>query len=160
MAKSNILDVIMKTINDVQQKNKANPREQTADPNVFDLIKNKINQLDERNKAKRAAKGKSPVSILDRIKKEIEGARKENKKDPNVETAPSSIFDKIIKKVEQSQARPASTGVRRVLEQYNLDISNLPPEMIKEIQSRYNTDLQKLDKEYAQAINQLIKRAR
>ena len=160
MAKSNILDVIMKTINDVQQKNKANPREQTADPNVFDLIKNKINQLDERNKAKRAAKGKSPVSILDRIKKEIEGARKENKKDPNVETAPSSIFDKIIKKVEQSQARPASTGIRRVLEQYNLDISSLPPEMIKEIQSRYSNDLQKMDQEYAKAINQLIKRAK
>ena len=160
MAKSNILDMIVKTINEVQQKNAANPREQTADPTVFDLLKNKINQLDERNKAKRVSKGKSPVSILDRIKKEIQGARRENKKDPNVETAPSSIFDKLIKKVEQSQARPASTGIRRVLEQYNLDVSNLQPELVKEIQTRYSNDLQKMDKEYAQAINQLIKRAK
>jgi len=160
MAKNNILNVILKTINDVQQKNKANPNEPTADPNVFDLLKNKINHLNEKNRAKRVAKGKSPVSILDRIKKEIEGARRENKKDPNVETAPSSIFDKIIKKVEQSQARPASTGIRRVLEQYNLDVSNLPTEMVKEIQSRYSTDLKKLDNEYAKAINQLIKRAK
>ena len=160
MAKSNILDVIVKTINDVQQKNKTNPKEPTADSTVFDLLKNKIQQLDERNKAKRVAKGKSPVSILDRIRKEIEGARKENKQDPNVETAPKSIFEKIIKKVDQAQARPASTGVRRVLDQYNLDISNLPPQMIKEIQSRYNNDLQKLDNEYAKAINQLIKRAK
>ena len=100
MAKRNILDAILNTINEVQKKNQANPNEETADPTVFDLIKNKLQKLDERNREKRKARGKSPVSILDRIKKEINGARRENKKDPNVATAPKSVFESILKKIE------------------------------------------------------------
>jgi hypothetical protein len=46
MAKNNIFDVILKTINEVQQKNQRNPREETADPTVFGLIKGKLQNLD------------------------------------------------------------------------------------------------------------------
>ena len=44
--------MIVKTINDVQSKNKANPNEETADPNVFDLLKGKIQKLDEKTEQK------------------------------------------------------------------------------------------------------------
>ena len=158
MAKKNILEAILNTINQVQQKNKANPNEETADPNVFDLIKNKIQKLDDRNREKRKAKGKSPVSILDRIKKEIEGARRENKKDSNVATAPKSVFDEILKKVDQRPKQQASSGLRKIVEDYNLDVSRFPREVVSEIQKKYIADRKKFDQQYAQAIHDLSKK--
>jgi len=158
MAKKNILDAILNTINQVQQKNKANPNVETADPNVFDLIKSKIQKLDDRNREKRKAKGKSPVSILDRIRKEIEGARRENKKDSNVATAPKSVFDEILKKVDARPKAQASTGLRKIVEDYNLNISNFPREVVQEIQNKYIADRKNFDKQYAQAIHDLSKK--
>lgn len=158
MAKKNILEAILNTINQVQAKNKANPNEETADPNVFDLIKNKIQKLDDRNREKRKAKGKSPVSILDRIKKEIEGARRENKKDSNVATAPKSVFDQILKKVDQRPKQQASSGLRKIVEDYNLNITGFPKEVVQEIQKKYIADRKKFDQQYAQAIHDLSKK--
>ena len=77
---ANILSTILKTINDVQAQNKANPNEPTADKNVFDLLKSKLNHLDQKTKQKRVSKGKSPHGILDLIRKEIEGAKKTKQK--------------------------------------------------------------------------------
>ncbi len=154
----NILGTILKTINDVQAQNRANPNEPTADKNVFDLLKNKLNTLDQKTKQKRAAKGKSPHGILDLIKKEIQGARRENKKDPNVATAPSSIFDKLLKKVEEPQKRQASTGLRKIVEDYNLDISKLPREIVGQVQQKYIQDRKAFDKQYAQALFDLSKK--
>lgn len=158
MAKRNILDAILNTINEVQQKNKVNPQEETADPTVFDLIKNKIQKLDQRNKEKRASRGKSPVSILDRIKKEIEGARRENKKDANVATAPKSVFDSILKKIDQRPKQQASTGLRKIVQDYNLDVSKLPREVVAQVQNQYIQDRKNFDKQYAQALFDLTKK--
>jgi len=154
----NILGTILKTINEVQKQNKANPKERTADKNVFDLLKSKINNLDQKTKQKRIAKGKSPHGILDLIKKEIQGARRENKKDPNVETAPSSVFDKLLKKVEEPRRRQASSGLRKIVEDYNLDISRLPREVVAEVQQKYIEDRKTFDKQYAQLLFDVSKR--
>ncbi len=154
----NILGTILKTINEVQKQNRANPNEPTADKNVFDLLKNKINNLDQKTKEKRIAKGKSPHGILDLIKKEIQGTRRENKKDPNVETAPSSIFDKLLKKVEEPKRRQASSGLRKIVEEYNLDVSNLPREVVAQVQQEYIKERQNFDKKFAQALHDLAKR--
>jgi hypothetical protein len=158
MAKQNIFDVLLKTINDVQSKNEANPREETANPSVFDLIKDKLGDLDTSTREKRASKGKSPESIFDLIKKQIEGARTENQKDPNTPTAPSSIFDRIIKKIEEKPKRQANTGLRRIVEEYNLDVSRLPREVIQQVRQKYVADQRNFDKQYANAIYDLIKR--
>jgi len=153
----NILGTILKTINQVQAQNKANPNEPTADQNVFDLLKSKLNNLDQKTKAKRIAKGKSPHGILDLIKNEIQGVQKENQKDPNVETAPSSIFDKLLKKVEEPQRRQASSGLRKIVEDYNLDVSKLPREVVAQVQQKYIQDRKAFDKQYAQALYDLSK---
>lgn len=158
MAKRNIFDVILKTINDVQTKNQADPRQETADPNVFDLIKGKIQQLDEKTRQKRVSKGKSPNSILDLIRKEIKGARRENKKDPNVATAPKEIFDNILRKVDERPLRQASVGLRKIVEDYNLNIGHLPKEVIQQVQNKYVQDRKNFDAQYAQAIHDLIKK--
>jgi len=160
MSVSNVLDTILKTINDVQKKNKLNPNEETADKNVFDLLKKKLRDLDQKTKQKRIEKGKSPESILDKIRKEIEGVRKVNRKDPKVKTAPKSVFDNILKKVEERPKRQASAGLRKIVEDYNLDVSRLPSDVVKQIQSQYVNDRRKFDNQYANALHKLIKRYR
>ena len=160
MAKNNIFDVILKTIGDVQRQNKANPNEQTADPTLFDLLKKKLKDLDKKSRDKRIEKGRSPHSILDLIKKEIEGVRKENRKDPKVQTAPKSVFDNIIKKVEERPRRQASAGLRKIVEDYNIDVRRLPREVISQVQQQYVVDRQKFDKQYAKALIDLTKRYR
>ena len=160
MAKNNILDMILKTVNDVQKKNKANPNEETADPSVFGLLKDKLRDLDQKQRERRVSRGKSPISVLDRIRKEIEGVRRTNKKDPNVKTAPKSVFDQIFKKVEEKPKRQASAGLRKIVEDYNLDISRLPREVVGQIQEKYIADRKKFDHQYAQAIHDMLKQKR
>lgn len=155
MAKRNILDLIVNTISEVQQKNKANPREETADPNVFDLLKNRLAKLDQKQKQKRAQKGKSPISFLDRVKNEIEGARQDNQKDPNQKTAPKSIFDSLIKKLDQKPKRQAGQGLRNIVVDYNIDLNGVPRDVIQQVQQKYIQDRKKFDQQYAQALQQL-----
>lgn len=158
---ANVLDVILKTIQEVQQKNQQNPNVETADPSVFDLLRNKIQDIDAKAKNNQLQKGKrNPKSILDMIKNGIEGARKENKKDPNVQTAPGSIFDDILKKVDQGPQRQASTGIKKIIEDYKLDVSRVPSNMLQDIQGQYLKDLQKLRQQYAQGIFDLSKKVR
>ena len=159
MAKANILEVILKTINDVKQKNANNPKQETAHPNVFDLIKDKIGGLDKKIQENRAKKGKSPVSILDLLKNQIEAARQHNQKDPVTPTADSNIFDSIIKKVEEKPKRTASAGVRRIIEEYNLDVSGLNRNTLQQIQQQYDSELRALGQKYAQGIQDLVNRS-
>lgn len=158
MAKKNIFNMILNTINDVQTRNQKNPNVETADPTVFDLIKNKLQNLDEKNRAKRTQRGKSPVSILDRIRKEIEGARRENKRDKNVPTADKSIFDNILKKIDSGKKIQASSGIRKIIEDYNLNASKLPQDVINQVQQKYMADRKNFDQQYAQALHDLIKK--
>jgi len=64
MAQNNILNVILKTISEVQKKNKANPREETADPTVFDLLKGKLKTVDEKSRQKRTSRGNQTASLI------------------------------------------------------------------------------------------------
>lgn len=160
MSVNNVLNTILKTIDDVQKKNRANPREETADKDVFKLLKDKLRNLDDKTRLKRSAKGKSPHSILDLIKKEIEGVRKNNKKDPNVRTAPKSVFDGILKKVGEPQRRQASSGLKKIVQEYNLDVSKLPREVVQQVQNEYIKERKKFDNQFARALNGLINKHR
>jgi len=155
-----VLEVILKTIEDVQNKNQRDPRQETADPSIFDLIKKEVAKLDSKVKNNELQKGKrNPKSILDMIRDGIDGVRKENKKDPNVPTAPKTVFDDLLKRVDRRPKRQASAGIKRVIEEYNLDISRLHPDMIRQIQAKYQADMKNMNQQYAQAIYNLIKQS-
>lgn len=158
MSAGKVLNTILKTINDVQKQNKSNPNEETVDKNVFDLLKGKLKDLDQKTKQKRAAKGKSPVGILDMIKKEIESVKRDNKRDTKVKTAPSSVFDKILKKVEEPKRRQASSGLKKIVEDYNLNINSIPRDVLVQVQQKYISDKAAFDKQYAKALFDLTKR--
>jgi len=158
MADGKLFKMILNTINEVQSKNAANPNEATADGTIFDLLKNKLQNLDQKSIENRRAKGKSPVSILDRIKREIQGVRRENKKDPNVATAPKSVFEDILKQVDAGPKRQASSGIRKIVQDYNLDISRIPKDILSQVQGKYQNDRKAFDKQYAQALHDLTKK--
>jgi len=155
---ANVFDVILKTIEEVQSKNKSNSKVETADPSVFDLIKNELSKVNTKVQNNQLQKGKrNPKSVFDMIRDGIEGVRKENKKDPNVPTASSSIFEQIIKKVDQKPLRQATTGFKRIIEDYNLDTSAIPSDVINNVQNKYQQDIQAFNKQYATAIFNLTK---
>ena len=157
MAKKNIIDVLLKTINDVQSNNSSDPNQRTADATVFDMLKDKLRVLDENNRQKRAAKGKSPNSILDLIRKEIEGVKSQNKRDPDVRTAPKSVFKDILRKVEEKPQRRAAKGINSVIQEYRINTSTIPDKMMAKVQEKYLEDTRKLNQQYAQAIHDLAK---
>jgi len=94
------------------------------------------------------------------IKDGIEGVRKENKKNPNVETADKSVFDQIMKKVEAPQQRQAASGLKKIVQEYNLDVSQVPREVLQQVQAQYQADRKKFDHQYAQAIFDVIKKTK
>jgi len=160
MADGKILNMILKTINDVQKKNKASAKEQTADPNIFDFLREKLGDLDGKVQEKRTKKGKSPVNILDLIKNQIEAAKKHNQKDPDTPTADPVIFDRILNKIEEKPKKVASKGIKRIIENYHLDVSNVSVDILKQVQAQYDTDLRRIDQQYAEAINKVIQRSK
>ncbi|MEZ4883437.1 MAG: hypothetical protein R3E32_01780 [Chitinophagales bacterium] len=156
MANRNFFDVIKNTIEDIQKTNKENPKEETAEPTVFDLIKEKIKQVEQKGNAKRAEAGKKPGSILDLIKEKIEEARNENQSNPDQKTAPPSIFDKLQKRVELKEKRRTSALLKTVIDDYGLDVSNLPQSSITQIQTQYQADIKKVNEHYANMLNELV----
>lgn len=157
---ANVIETILKTINEVQSKNSANPKQETADPSIFDLLRGKLGDIDAKTKQTQVSRAKSPSSIFDLIKKEIGKAQRANKKDPNVPTADSSIFDNILKKVEQAPQRQAATGIKKVIQDYNLQIGNIPQQQMQQVHQQYINDRKNFDKQYAQAIFDLSKQYR
>ena len=160
MADGKLLNIILKTIDDVQKKNKANPKEETADPNIFDFLKDKLGNLDSKIQKKRVEKGKKPVSILDLIKNQIEAAKKHNQKDPDTPTADPVIFDRILNKIEEKPKKVASKGIKRIIENYHLDVSGVDIDILKQIQAQYDTDLRRMDQQYAEAINKVVQKTK
>jgi len=158
MAKKNIIDILLKTIGDVQNQNRNDPNTRTADANVFDLLKDKLRDLDNKNRNNRAAKGKSPNSILDLIRKEIEGVKNQNKKDPNVKTAPKSVFKDILKSVEQKPRKQAAKGIENIINEYRLNVSKVPKKVLQQMQKQYLADKKVFDQKYAQAIHDYVKK--
>ena len=157
---ANILDILSKTIGDVQRKNAKDPNVRTADPSIFDLLRKEVNKIDSKVQNRQTAKGKKAKSIFDMIRDGIEGVQKNNKKDPNVRTAPKSVFEDILNKVQKKPIKQASTGLRKVVEEYNLDVSGLSQQVLNQVQQKYYGDLKQFNNQYANALNDLVNQQR
>ncbi|MEM7105106.1 MAG: hypothetical protein AAF502_18360 [Bacteroidota bacterium] len=158
MPNQNILNVILKTLDEVKSNNQQNPNVTTADPSVFDLLKGKLNQIDQNVDNRRIEKGKKPINILDLIRNQIDAAKKQNQNDPNTPTADVSIFDQIKQKLNDHRQNQVSDDVQRIASQYGLDISRVPANIIQQIETDYDRESQKLDQHFAQAIHNMLTR--
>ena len=160
MARGKFIKKFMNTINQIQEDNKANPNEETADGSIFDLLKNKVQELSQKDRDKQESKGKEPKSFMDLIKNGIDSVKNQNSEDPNVKTAPQDIFNRIKQRIDERPQRRASKGIKRILEDYNLDVSKIAPNTLKQVQAKYIEDQNKLNKQYASFISDLIKKQR
>lgn len=162
--RGNLLDLIEGTLRDIQTNNKNNPKERTAEPSVFDLIKNKIREVNDKVVINQPTNDgqKKPSSIFDIIQDKIEDARKENHDNPKEETAPSSIFDLLKNKVKEHQQTKRKKVIQRVeesiedvIQEYNLDVSNISPQEMQQISQKYMQDNANMDRQYAKYISEL-----
>jgi len=155
MAKVNILDLLQNTIDDVKKGNRDNPNEPTADPTVFDFLKGKLGEIHQVNQD-RKSRGERPLKLKDLLKGKLKEARQQHKDNPNV---PDSIFDRLTNKIdEQDQIRQqerSQESIAQIINEYGIDVSRLSRNELTEIQSRYVSDNDKLDEQYAQYIHQL-----
>lgn len=158
MARGKFIKNFIKTINDIQQENRQSPNEETADGSVFDLLRNKVNELSEKDRNRQVAKGKEPKSFLDLIRNGIDHVKQQNHDDPNVKTAPQDIFNRIKQRIDERPQRRASKGLKRIVQDYNLDISRLDANTITKVQQQYVSDQNKLNQQYAKFINDLIQK--
>ena len=105
MARRGLLDKFRDIIEQVKDENEKDENVQTADKSIFDTLKKKIETVIAGNK------DDDEETIKRKVNKEVEKAQKENEDDPNQETAPKSVFDRLKdlvmnKKNEANTATP------------------------------------------------------
>ena len=54
----------------------------------------------------------------------------------------------------------ASKGIKRIIENYHLDVSGVDIDILKQIQAQYDTDLRRMDQQYAEAINKVVQKTK
>ncbi len=161
MSKPNILDLLKGTLQELQNNNN-NPNGSQADPSIFDFLKGKLKDVDAKTKTNIQDKNGNNVGIFDVILDQLNGAQAENRNNPNVKTAPSSIFDMLKEKVNQQKTQVqkhnqqrAQDSISDVIHQFNIDVRNLDRNTLQQIQNQYLKDNDEMDKKYAQYIHNL-----
>ena len=167
MSKPNILDLLKGTLQEIQSNNRNNPSGQAADPSIFDFLKDKLSEVDQKTRTNIQDKDGKNVGIFDILLDKLNGAQKENRENPNVQTAPESIFDMLRGEVnqqkqqtQQRQQQRAEECIGDIIHQYNVDTRNLNQQTLGQIQAQYVKDNAELDRKYAQYIHDLNQRAR
>ena len=92
----------------VSNKNEADPQVETAEPVVFEEVKKKIEEVEPESSSR--GRGDIYRDYADKVRQ----AQKENEADPNVKTADSSVFDDLLKEIEnlKNQQNDASNDRR------------------------------------------------
>lgn len=152
------LELVKVAVGEIQKKNANNPREKTADPAVFNLLDGKLKNIENIINQVRTNKGQAPLNIVDLIKNQVQDTQTENRNDKNVETAPGSVFDSILKKVDARDNRRAKVSIKNIVEDYNLNVSNIPSQTLRDIQASYIKDMKKINDKYAKGLNDLQNR--
>lgn len=166
MSKPNILDLLKGTLQEIQSNNNGS-NQQSADPSIFDFIKDKLSDVDQKTKTNIQDSDGRNVGIFDVILDKLNGAQQENRENPNVQTAPSDIFDMLRNKVtqqkqetQQRQTQRAEESIGDIIHQFNLDVRNLNQQTLQQIQAQYIKDNADMDRKYAQYMHDLNIKAR
>jgi hypothetical protein len=162
MSKPNIMDLLRSTLQEIQNTNQNEQNAPKADPSIFDFLKEKLSDVDQKTKTNIQDKSGNNVGIFDLILDKLTNAQKENQENPNVQTAPGSIFDMLREKVteqkqhtEQRNEQRAQESIGDIIHQYNIDVSNISQNALQQIQLQYVKDNAEMDKKYAQYIYNL-----
>lgn len=112
-------EAMRKVISNVQQKNHDDPNIKTANSKVFEEINRKV----EETESKEQEIADSPMDIFEMMREKMRQARVENERNPEVETADSSVFDNVLQEIERLKDGVKSEGGSR------LEIPDIPNPM-------------------------------
>jgi len=94
---ANVLGTIIKQ---VAKRNKKNDNVKTADPVVFDEVQKKIENVDHG-----AETSRSRADVLRDYFEKVKEAQVENEASPEVETADRSVYEDMLKQIEELKAK-------------------------------------------------------
>lgn len=113
----NFVPVLKTILKKALETNRDDPQVKTADPVVFKELEKKFETVEPLQKENREE------DILDMMRKRVEEAKVENEVNPEVETAPRSVYENIMKELEKLKNQSAQAGnVPPVLSR-----GNIPP---------------------------------
>ncbi len=99
----------------VQENNKRDPNVKTADGSVFDKM---FERFDKSKQEAEVAQPKDLGEVYKQLEKQVSEVKVENEADPKVETADTSVFDNMMKEIEELK--------KKVAEQENASTSPAP----------------------------------
>jgi len=99
----NFVPVLKTILNKVLDSNRDDPQVKTADPVVFKELEKKFETIEPLQTEKRED------DIIDIMRKKVEEAKVENEVNPDVETAPSSVYENIMRELEKLKGQGNQT---------------------------------------------------
>ncbi len=97
MFTNQIFSLIKNVIDKVQESNEKDQNVKTADASVFEEIKKKV----DTTQSKIQSKAKTRADLYDELRNHIDNTRVENRNNPEVETADASVFENLMKEIEE-----------------------------------------------------------
>lgn len=99
----NFVPVLANILKKAIQTNEADPNVKTAEPVVFEELKKKFEKVEPLQKENRED------DILEMMRKGVEEAKVENEANPDVETAPRSVYENILRELEALKNKSSRT---------------------------------------------------
>lgn len=94
-------ELIKNVVGDTKKKNEEDPNVKTADPRVFEHLEKKVESTtrdaDENTLSRQ--------EMYRRMNEAVKEAQVENERDPEIETAHTSVFEDMMKKLEEMQKK-------------------------------------------------------
>jgi len=112
------LNVLKEVITKVREKNQADPNVKTADSSVFDRIKDKLENVGRNT----GAKVPQADDIFNDAKQHVDECQVENEADPNVETADKSVYEDMMKELEELRAKVKQQDAQAQAPQASTDV--------------------------------------
>jgi len=100
----NFVPVLANILKKALQTNREDPEVKTADPVVFEELKKKFEKIEPLQTENQED------DILDMMRKRVEEAKVENKVDPRVETAHGSVYENIMRELENLRNQPGKSA--------------------------------------------------
>jgi len=99
-----LFKVLKQMAEQVQNRNRANPKVETADTSVFDSIKEAVEGLKKKHEEPEEVARRKKVEAVEELKERVFEVKRQNEADPNVATADSSVFDELNEMLEKYKA--------------------------------------------------------
>lgn len=121
-----LFKVLKDLANQVQKRNKENPKVETADNSVFDSIRDAIDDI-------KSKKGETPApereeECVDELQERVFEVQRKNEANPDVATADTSIFDELNDLLKNQKSKASVPTESEVFDQNEVEYEEIEVE--------------------------------